>query len=168
MRILILTTILLLGFPATSESREEAEWSYYVAIDELTGELDYTREKVLKSIAMLNPEGKQVYIGITYWCPSGYINLSFSEEFRKDHPIRLKFDGELNAFTKWPLLEENYSGQKDTTVFLYRPPDWKQLLKKHNELRVEITPRKGIPFIVVFSLKGFSARVAQCQREYHQ
>ena len=147
-----------------SESREESEWKYNVVMDELTGELDYTREKIFKGVQMLDPEGKAIFIGIAYWCPSGNVNFLFSGGFKKDRPIRLKFDGEPKPLSKWPRLSEDYYGDKDTFAFLFPPPDWKRLLKKHNELRVEITPQKGEPFIAVFSLKGFSARVAQCRR----
>ena len=147
-----------------SESREGSEWEYNVAIDKLTGELDYTREKVLKIVRMLNPEGKAIFIGISYWCSSGSVDFLSAGGFKKDRPIRLKFDGEPKPLSKWPRLYEGYSGDKDTIAFLSPPPDWKRLLKKHNELRVEITPRKGMPFVATFNLKGFSARVAQCKR----
>ena len=165
MRRLIQTVAVFILFFSFSAVAEESGWVYFLGKDGLTGAPEPGREFVANHVTILDSDGRQGFVTLAYYC-SDIVGLRFGDSvsgraFKRDYPVRLKFDGQP-VITEWPILGEDRTSGWNRQADLPVGRDWKQLLKEHYEVRVEITPSFGLPVVAKFNLIGFSAEVAKC------
>ena len=163
---LLVVMILFFSFSVVEARGWESPWTYYLGKDELTGSPDHRREFVSKTETVLHSDGQQEYVHLAYYCVKGAIVLLSSDRaFKRDYPVRLKFDGR-QVITKLPTLTEDRAGGWNRLADMGTDWNWKQLLKEHYTLRIEFTPSYGLPVVAEFGLIGFSAEVAKCKRGF--
>ena len=160
---LLAVMILFFSFSIVEATGWESVWTYYLGKDELTGSPDYRREFVAKTKTVLHSDRQQEHLTIGYYCGYGAIVLlSTDRAFKRNYPVRLKFDSRP-VITKLPTLSEDRSGGWNRHADMGADWNWKQLLKAHYTLRIEFTPSYGLPVVTEFGLIGFSTEVAKCK-----